>query len=89
MADVDYSGPEHRLDNLQNMRFVRAYARVRHQVYKRADEDFLGAFLRGYMESLEHNIAEEMQLPETTLVGRLVDLGRDLCEFNDGQDQAE
>jgi hypothetical protein len=71
------------------MRFVKAYARIRHHVFTDECGDDGTAFLKGYMSALETELAKELQLPETMLVGRLVDLGRDLCDYKSGQDQAE
>lgn len=89
MTQQDLSSPDHRLDNLTNMRFVRAYARVRHHVFNPPEDDLTAAFLRGYLGSLEQELAKELGLPETMLVGRLVDLGRDLCDPKDGNGLAE
>ena len=89
MTQQDFSAPDHRIDNLVNMRFVRAYARVRHHVMHPVDDDCTAAFLRGYIESLDKSLADELCLPATTLVGRLVDLGRDLCTDNSAKDGAE
>ena len=89
MSQQDYSSPNHRLDNLTNMRFVRAYARIRHHVFNPIDDDLSNAFLRGYIASMDQDLAQELELPETLLVGRLGDLGRELCENNDAKDEAE
>jgi len=89
MPDVDFSSPNHRLDNLSNLRFVRAYARVRHHVYNDGNADLTEAFLKGYMSSLEANLATDLGLSLTTLVGRLVDLGAELCNDKDAKDEAE
>lgn len=89
MTQQDLSSPDHRLDNLTNMRFVRAYARIRHHVFNPVDDDGTAAFLRGYIGSMDESLAKELGLPETMLVGRLVDLGRDLCTDKDAKDEAE
>lgn len=89
MTQQDLSSPHHRIDNLINMRFVRAYAKIRHHVFTDDRKDETTDFLRGYLGELERQFAFELQLPETTLVGRLVDLGRDLCEWKSGQDEAK
>lgn len=74
---------------MSNMRFVKAYARIRHHVFTDECGGDDTAFLKGYMSGLERDLAAELQLPETLLVGRLVDLGRDLCDYKSGQDGAE
>jgi hypothetical protein len=74
---------------MSNMRFVRLYAAVRHHVFTDDCDGDGTAFLKRYMASLERHVATELGLPQTMLVGRLVDLGRDLCEFKSGQDEAE
>ena len=89
MTQQDFSSPDHRLDNLINMRFVRAYARLRHHVHNDGLDDDTAHWMRGYMGTLEENMAEEMCLPLTSLVGRLVDLGRDLCTTKGAKDRAE
>jgi hypothetical protein len=89
VTQQDLSSPQHRLDNLTNMRFVRAYAQIRHHVFTDDRQDETTDFLRGYIGEMDRQIAHELQLPETTLVGRLVDLGRDLCEWKSATDGAE
>jgi hypothetical protein len=88
MPDVDFSDPVHRIGNLTNMRFVQAWARIRHHVFAGEMEEPILPWIRGYMMEMERQIAEELDLPTTTLVGRLVDLGNELTESKDGQDQA-
>jgi hypothetical protein len=89
VSQQDYSSPQHRLDNLSNMRFVRAYAQVRHHVFHPVDEDCTAAFLRGYIGALDQSLAAQLEIPETLLVGRLVDLGIELCTNNGAKDEAE
>ncbi len=89
MTQQDFSAPEHRMDNLSNMRFVKAYAKIRHHVFNPVEDDCTAAFLRGYIGSLDQHLAEDLGLPETTLVGRLVDIGRELCTNQDAKDEAE
>jgi len=89
VTQQDYSSPEHRLDNLVNMRFVRAYARVRHHILNPLEDDQTSPYLQGYVMELDKHLADELQLPATTLVGRLVDLGRDLCANKGAKDEAE
>jgi hypothetical protein len=88
MPDIDFSSPDHRIGNMTNMRFVRAWARVRHHVMANEIPEPSLPWLQGYMTALETEIAGELGLPTTTLVGRLVDLGRELVGLTDGQDEA-
>jgi hypothetical protein len=74
---------------MTNMRFVRLYAAIRHHVFTDDRDDETTNFLRGYMATLERHVATELGLPETMLLGRLVDLGRDLCDFKIAKDGAE
>lgn len=89
MTQQDLSSPSHRIDNLVNMRFVQAYARVRHHLFNDDRDDDTTAFMRGYLGSMETELARDLDLPETTLVGRLVDLGRDLCDDKSAKDEAK
>lgn len=87
MTQQDLSSPAHRLDNLVNMRFVRAYAVLRYHIFDAGSDALTASDLRILCGLMEHNVAVDMDFPETALVGRLVDLGRDLVESTDGQDQ--
>jgi len=89
MTYQDFSSTDHRLDNLINMRFVRAYAKIRHHVMNPRGEGYSTPFLVGYIGEMDKQLADELQLPATTLVGRLVDLGRELCTEQDRQGRAE
>lgn len=89
MTQADFSSTAHRLDNLAHHLFVQAYAKVRYHVIEQAEQDLLGAFLRGYMDSLEKDIAEKLCVPQTTLVGKLIDLGMELCDPTTAKDEAE
>ena len=88
MAQPFWLDDDHRIDNLINMRFVRAWARIRHHVFTGDIEEPCLPWLQGYITEMERQIANELDLPQTTLTGRIVDLGRELCASTDGQDQA-
>ncbi len=89
MTQQDFSDPNHRIDNLSTMRFVRAYATVRYHVLFDEIEDHTTSFLKGYITETDRQLAVELQLPEMTLFGRLTDLGRDLTRTTDAKDEAE
>jgi len=89
MTYQDFSSEKHRLDNMDNMRFVRAYARVRHHLLEHGDRPDLQAFLTGYMEELERQISIEMGFNQEMLVNRLVNIGDGWCQHQDAEDEAE
>lgn len=89
MPDIDFSSPEHRLANLATLKFFQAYCQVRYHVQRRCDEEFIGAFLDGYMDSLETRIATELGLPHSTLVKTMVSIGEEMCTPKAAKDGAE
>ena len=86
MSYPDFSDPIHRINNLTNMKFVRAYALIRHHLSgpEMADTDI--PYLRELCAELERRIAGELQLPLTTLVGTLVDIGNEEYQAKDAKD---
>ena len=87
MTQPDWSSTAHRLDNLAKQKFVQAWARVRHHVYLDENADYTALFLRGYMSVIENHIASEVGISESTLVGRLIDIGKELCQDKDAKDE--
>jgi hypothetical protein len=77
------------MDNYANYDFVRLYAAVRRFVFDDSYADGLADFLRGYMATAENSQARKLNLPETTLVGKLVDIGFEQHPLTDAQDEAE
>lgn len=78
MTQEDLSSTAHRLDNLTNMRFVRAYALVRAFIFDPELAMLPSHEHKALFTALEREIADAMGLPTTSLVGRLVDLGEAL-----------
>jgi hypothetical protein len=77
------------MDNYANYDFVRLYAAVRRFVFDDSYADGLADFLRGYMATAEKSQARKLNLPETTLVGKLVDIGFEQHPLTDAQDEPE
>jgi len=89
MADVDYSSPEHRLEHLAHTVFFEAYACVRHFVFDEEMPLELLYFLRGYMTQMEATMAKKLDYTETSLVGKLVDLGNNIHPNKIAKDEGE
>jgi hypothetical protein len=78
VTQQDLSSDTHRLDNLVNMRFVRAYALVRAFIFDPELAMLPAHEHKALFTALEREISDAMGLPTTSLVGRLVDLGEAL-----------
>ena len=89
MSQPDWSSAQHRLDNLTNMRFVRLYAKLRYHIDHSFEEGITLSDLRTMMTVWERDVAKEMDFAHTPLAGRLDELGYDLVEGQERQDEAE
>ncbi len=89
MAQPDFTNPMHRLDNLSKSQFFQAYARVRWHIRAHIYDDLTQAFMNGYMESLELDMANVLDIPLALLLGKLVDYGDQVCNPKAAKDEAE
>jgi hypothetical protein len=89
MTQQDFSSPQHRIDNLTNMRFVRAYALLRHFIHDPELSQLPVHELKHLCSKLDAENADALGLPMTSLVGRLVDLGAATANYKDAPGLAE
>jgi len=89
MPDQDFSAPEHRLDNLSTHRFFRVYALLRENIHSARWADAPVSDLREVCALVDSQLAKELGIPATTLIGRLVDLGAQIAGLQDGQEATE
>lgn len=71
------------------MRFVRLYAKLRYLIDHSFEQGLTLSDLRRMMTDWERDVAKEMDFTHTTLAGRLDELGFDLVEGQERQDEAE
>ena len=89
MTQQDFSEPAHRLENISQMQFFKAYAALRHLIFSRAWQGRPVEYLRLATGVIEHQLADMFDIPATTLVGKLVDTGYEVEKIKGRQGLAE
>jgi len=89
MTQQDFSSPEHRLDNLSKLQIFQMYAELRRLIHHESHGNAPLKDLRVVCEVMEHNMAAFLDIPTTSLIGKLVDVASLDNKFRTGNGPAE